>query len=155
MGVERALEDMKGVSIIGHSVSSFLAEDKPAPSSSAAPSATASKPSAAAADEVMSDLLELSNGCVCCTVRSDFVVALEALLSRRRFDYVMVECSGIADPGSLARLFWVVWHNPSLSSPSDPLLTSSELLQDDELDSSVYLDSIATVGMCVPYLFVC
>lgn len=51
--------------------------------------------------------VELANGCVCCSVRGGFVLALEALMRRRdRFDYILVEASGMASPGPVASLFW-------------------------------------------------
>ncbi len=75
------------------------------------------------ADEVFNDMLEFSNGCVCCAVKSDFVLGVEALLQRKHFDYIVLECSGLADPGPLANLFWV----------------------DPELESSVYLDGIVSL----------
>lgn len=68
----------------------------------------------------VADLKEIGGGCVCCSVRSDFVSALEALLKARRFDRIFVECSGIADPGQLASMFWL----------------------DDELEGGIYLDGI-------------
>jgi G3E family GTPase len=69
------------------------------------------------------EILELPNGCVCCSVKSDFVLALETLLKKKRFDYVFLECSGLADAGPLARLFWV----------------------DEELESNMYLDGIVSL----------
>ena len=69
----------------------------------------------------MGDYLELPNGCVCCSVRSEFALAVETLLAKRRFDHIILECSGLADPGPLARMFWV----------------------DEELESAVFLDGIA------------
>ena len=61
------------------------------------------------------DLVELSNGCVCCTVRGDLVAALArlrqrrlgGLLPRRRFDHVLLETTGIAEPAPLLRTFLV------------------------------------------------
>ena len=72
---------------------------------------------------VFNDLLELSNGCVCCSVKSDFILGVETLLARKRFDYIVLECSGLADPGPLVNTFWV----------------------DPELESSVYLDGVVSV----------
>lgn len=58
------------------------------------------------------DLVELSNGCVCCTVRGDLVRALKRLKERRlgilpprRFDHVVVETTGVAEPAPLLRTF--------------------------------------------------
>jgi G3E family GTPase len=59
-------------------------------------------------DEVFTDIVELANGCVCCTVKSDFVAGLEALVKQKRFDCIFLECSGLADPGALAGMFWQV-----------------------------------------------
>ncbi len=51
-------------------------------------------------------IVELSNGCLCCTVRSDLVEALARLaLQAERFDRVLVETTGIAEPGPLVRTF--------------------------------------------------
>jgi G3E family GTPase len=58
--------------------------------------------------------VELSNGCVCCTVRGDLVQALARLrrrrlpwLRRRRFDRVLIETTGLAEPAPLLRTFLV------------------------------------------------
>src|SRR5678816_3107245 len=45
------------------------------------------------------EILELNNGCLCCRVRGDLVRSLGDLLARqKRFDYVLIETTGIADP---------------------------------------------------------
>jgi len=65
---------------------------------------------------------ELSNGCMCCTVRDELVATVEKLMKQRdRFDYILIETSGLADPGPIAANFWT-----------------------DE-GSSIYLDGIITV----------
>jgi G3E family GTPase len=38
-------------------------------------------------------------GCICCSVKNDFVNALDKLVSMRQFHYIILECSGLADPG--------------------------------------------------------
>lgn len=56
----------------------------------------------------LSDLIELPNGCVCCTVKDSLVSTLENLLEKRSdLDYIIIECSGMADPGPLASIFWL------------------------------------------------
>jgi len=53
------------------------------------------------------DFFELSNGCLCCTMRDDLVATLDRLMAQRhRFDYVLIETSGLADPGPVAAAFW-------------------------------------------------
>ncbi len=51
------------------------------------------------------ELLELNNGCICCTVRKDLVKGIQTLLHRGGFDYLLVETTGIADPGPVAQTF--------------------------------------------------
>ena len=51
------------------------------------------------------DVLELSNGCVCCTVRKDLVKGVQNLVKKGGFDYLLIETTGIADPGPVAQTF--------------------------------------------------
>ena len=51
------------------------------------------------------DILELSNGCVCCTVRKDLVKGVQNLVKKGGFDYLLIETTGIADPGPVAQTF--------------------------------------------------
>jgi len=52
------------------------------------------------------DIVELSNGCICCTVADDFIPTLERLLSRpNRPDHIVIETSGLALPQPLVRAF--------------------------------------------------
>ena len=75
--------------------------------------------------ECFDDWVELANGCVCCAVRDDLVVAIERLMEvKGRFDYVLVETTGMADPGPVAATFWV----------------------DDALESPLRLDGIVAVA---------
>jgi G3E family GTPase len=75
-------------------------------------------------DSTLTDLIELPNGCLCCTVKDSLVAALETLLEKRSdLDYILIECSGMANPGPIASLFWL----------------------DDALDSRLRLDGIVTL----------
>jgi G3E family GTPase len=52
------------------------------------------------------EILELNNGCICCRVRGDLVKSLGELLHKqKRFDYVLIETTGLADPGPIAGTF--------------------------------------------------
>ena len=52
------------------------------------------------------DILELANGCICCTVADDFVPTMEALLGREnRPDQIVIETSGLAMPKPLVKAF--------------------------------------------------
>jgi G3E family GTPase len=51
------------------------------------------------------DVVELSNGCICCTVRKDLVKGVQKLLKRDQLDYILIETTGVADPGPVAQTF--------------------------------------------------
>jgi G3E family GTPase len=70
------------------------------------------------------EIFETSNGCICCTVRGDLIRVLNQLLKRReRFDYVLIETTGMADPGPVAQTFFL----------------------DDDLKSQFVIDAIVTL----------
>ena len=70
------------------------------------------------------EVFEMSNGCICCTVRGDLIRVLGNLMKRRdKFDYVLVETTGLADPGPVAQTFFM----------------------DDELRAEFSLDGIVTL----------
>ncbi|KAI2885508.1 hypothetical protein CBS11852_8295 [Aspergillus niger] len=72
----------------------------------------------------VTEWMEVGNGCICCSVKDNGVMAIESLMERRgAFDYILLETTGLADPGNIAPIFWV----------------------DDNLGSSIYLDGIVTL----------
>jgi len=73
-------------------------------------------------------IIQLNNGCVCCTIREDLREALQLLAAKKRqglldFDRVVIETTGLADPGPVAQTFFM----------------------DDEIAESYLLDSILTL----------
>ena len=73
-------------------------------------------------------IMQLSNGCVCCTIREDLRATLSLLAERRRkgeldFERVVIETTGLADPGPVAQTFFM----------------------DDEIAESYLLDSVLTL----------
>jgi G3E family GTPase len=70
------------------------------------------------------EVFEMNNGCICCTVRGDLIRILGNLMKRRdKFDQILVETTGMADPGPVAQTFFV----------------------DDELRDMFALDGIVTL----------
>jgi len=62
------------------------------------------------------ELFEMNNGCICCTIRGDLIKTVHGLLARdRNFDAIMVETTGLADPGPVAQTFFVDGHLRSLT----------------------------------------
>ena len=54
------------------------------------------------------EVFEMNNGCICCTVRGDLIRILGNLMKRRdKFDRILVETTGMADPGPVAQTFFV------------------------------------------------
>jgi G3E family GTPase len=54
------------------------------------------------------EIFESNNGCICCTVRGDLLRILGQLMKRRdRFDYILIETTGMADPGPVAQTFFL------------------------------------------------
>uniref|UniRef100_R4FLA7 Putative cobalamin synthesis protein n=1 Tax=Rhodnius prolixus TaxID=13249 RepID=R4FLA7_RHOPR len=52
--------------------------------------------------------LELRNGCLCCSVKDNGIKAIENLMKRRgKFDYILLETTGLADPGPIISTFWL------------------------------------------------
>ena len=70
------------------------------------------------------EIFEMNNGCICCTVRGDLIRILGTLMMRRdKFDYILVETTGLADPAPVAQTFFV----------------------DEEIRAQLRLDAIVTV----------
>lgn len=57
-------------------------------------------------------LVEMSNGCICCTLRDDLLQEVQKLASEGRFDYILIESSGISEPIPVAQTF--TYANPEL-----------------------------------------
>ena len=79
----------------------------------------------------------MNNGCICCTVRGDLIRILGKLMKRKdKFDYILIETTGLADPGPVAQTFFVddevKAQAPArrASSPSWTPSTSSQQLDD-------------------------
>lgn len=78
--------------------------------------------------DTQEQIIQMSNGCICCTIREDLRATLRDLAERKRkgeldFDRVVIETTGLADPGPVAQTFFM----------------------DDEIAESYLLDSILTL----------
>ena len=62
-------------------------------------------------------LVALQNGCICCTLKMDLVAQLDELAKAKRFDYIVIEASGICEPGPIAQ---TICSYPQLAPPAYP-----------------------------------
>lgn len=69
------------------------------------------------------DLVALQNGCICCTLKTDLIEQINELLAARRFDYIVIEASGICEPAPIAQTI-CSWRNfaPELKRNGIPVL---------------------------------
>ncbi|MGD1915279.1 MAG: zinc metallochaperone GTPase ZigA [Phycisphaerales bacterium] len=59
----------------------------------------------ASLDRVEEELVEMSNGCICCTLRDDLLKAVSRLARQGKFDYLLIESTGISEPLPVAQTF--------------------------------------------------
>lgn len=57
--------------------------------------------------ETEEEVFEMNNGCICCTVRGDLLRILDKLSRRPKFDHIIIETTGLADPAPVAQTFFV------------------------------------------------
>lgn len=63
---------------------------------------------AATLSHVEEQLVELSNGCICCTLRDDLLIEVRRLAAEKRFDAILIESTGVAEPMPIAETFTFV-----------------------------------------------
>lgn len=56
-------------------------------------------------DKTDEQLVELSNGCICCTLREDLLIEVEKLVKKGNIDYIVIESTGISEPIPVAQTF--------------------------------------------------
>ena len=70
------------------------------------------------------DIFEMSNGCICCSIRGDLIETLNRLLEQhKKFDHILIESTGLASSGPTAQAFLI----------------------EDEISKSLFLDGIVTL----------
>jgi len=80
-------------------------------------------------------LVEMSNGCICCTLREDLMVEVERLAHENRFDYLLIESTGISEPIPVAQTFTYVDEESGI-----------------DLSKFSYVDTMVTVVDCFNFM---
>jgi G3E family GTPase len=79
-------------------------------------------------------LVEMSNGCICCTLREDLMIEVEKLANEGRFDYLLIESTGISEPVPVAQTFSYVDEEKGI-----------------DLSKFSYIDTMVTVVDCLNF----
>jgi G3E family GTPase len=76
-------------------------------------------------DNPKEEIMEISNGCLCCVVRSDLVEAIKKMVNSGKVDYIIIETSGLAEP--------------------EPIMQTFMTLTTDGFDTPIKMDSLLTL----------
>jgi len=87
-------------------------------------------------DEAM---VGMQNGCICCTLQSDLVAQIIQLTQKKKFNYILIEASGVSEPHEIAPLFEVEKHEHE----------DDEELDHDHDHSKPQLGEVARLDTCV------
>jgi G3E family GTPase len=80
-------------------------------------------------------LVEMSNGCICCTLREDLMIEVEKLAKEGRFDYLLIESTGISEPIPIAQTFSFIDEENGI-----------------DLSKYSYIDTMVTVVDCFNFM---
>lgn len=101
--------------------------------------------------QVNEEMVRLSNGCICCTLRGDLLKSIKALSEAACYDYIVIESSGIAEPMQVAETFALDVETANLPNGPGYVLSDYATLDCcvtvvDLADFSMQIDSIKSIA---------
>lgn len=85
------------------------------------------------------EMIELSNGCICCTLRGDLIEGVDKIINENDVDAIVIESTGIGEPVPIAQAFYV---HPELLALEPDL---------PNIQNKVYVDAVITVVDCAQF----
>ena len=91
------------------------------------------------------EMVELHNGCICCTLRGDLLKSVKALSLEKTFDYLIVESTGISEPLPVAQTFTMTEEELNNEDEEDTDdVNEEDMEQDDASDKGQRLEALST-----------
>ncbi len=102
----------------------------------------------ASLDRTSERLVEMTNGCICCTLREDLLVEVGRLVAEGRFDYLLIESTGISEPMPVASTFAFIDEEGNSLSDSARLDTMVTVVDAERFTSDLdIVDDLASLGV--------
>lgn len=76
------------------------------------------------------EVVQMQNGCICCTLRGDFIVELARMAQSGKFDYLIIESSGISEPIQVAESFAFELNKKFLEMSDEIIVEHREIIEE-------------------------
>ncbi|MGL4759477.1 MAG: CobW family GTP-binding protein [Patescibacteria group bacterium] len=95
------------------------------------------------------EITEISNGCLCCVVRSDLIGAVEKMIETNKIDHLIIETSGLAEPGPIAQTFVMDNLNGRINLDSIVCLIDAQNFENNIKNYNILKEQIQTSDIAI------
>jgi G3E family GTPase len=95
------------------------------------------------------EITEISNGCLCCVVRSDLIGAVEKMIDTNKIDYLIIETSGLAEPAPIAQTFLMNDLNGRIELDGIFCMIDAENFDDNIKNYNILKEQIQTADVAI------